>query len=200
MIWTLLVARVKPAEILRRIRENEAGLGKAYDLPRATYFEKQRKLKLKRGDPRDWVDEGQEPTTVEAIERMLLSVAKKEARELDAKRRSKEGLSQADLNRASRVADMTRKLKTPLSPPRQGAKARAGKQGGEASQSSPLTALGQLVSTAPKDPSSEANADSEASPKPSDARLDDALRHNGLMPSVSSLVSTDGQVGDSHAA
>lgn len=151
VIWTLRIERLSHSEIMRRIRENEAGLGRAYDLPRATYFDKLRKLRHARGDERDAVRPGDEVDTVEAIDRRILALANAEIRELEAKRRRKEPLSNADLTRLDRAASISARLRRPRP---QAANPRKPERGARAKNDGPLVSLdmlGSKVETASED-------------------------------------------------
>lgn len=142
VIWALLVARVRPGEILRRIREGEANLDRAYDMPKSTFEEKKRQLKLKRGDPRDYVEPGDGPSTAEAIEARVLSIANREIRLIEAKVRRGEELTAGEMTKAEKVMRMAKDAKPPTSKP---ANLDRAKKGRKAQQDSPVTRLNDLA-------------------------------------------------------
>ena len=146
LIWTLLVARVRPGEILRRIREGEAGLDRAYDIPKSTFEEKKRRLKLERGDPRDYVEPGDGPSTAEAIEARVLAVANREVRLIEGKVRRGEELTAGEMSKLEKALRMAKDAKPTMSNPRHLDRASKGRK---AQQHSPITSLGDLARRVP---------------------------------------------------
>lgn len=168
-IWTLRLERLGHAEIMRRIREGEAGLDRAYDIPRATYWEKLRRLRLARGDERDAVIPGDEVSTIDAIDRRILALANAELRELEAKRRARKPLSDADLRKLDRAASISARLRRTESKPRQP----GSKQGAKARNDSPAVSLEMLSRQVNPAPSSSTLIDTSEAVATNEATSDD---------------------------